>query len=65
MSKPQKSAAKTQPLVVFSITSDENSTRWSRVGTAKKNFDGSLTLTLEKFPSSGVLHVRERHPADE
>ncbi len=46
---------------VFAVTErPPGKSRWTKVGVAFTNRDGSLTLRLDAVPVSGKLQVRER-----
>ncbi|MCB9625446.1 MAG: hypothetical protein H6723_19180 [Sandaracinus sp.] len=51
--------------VVFALTEREGKTRWTRVGAAWPNRDGSMTIVLDAVPVSGRLNVREPQERDE
>jgi len=59
-----KPAAETAPAKpthnVFTVVDREGGGRsyWTRVGSARVNRDGSMTVTLDALPVNGVLQVR-------
>lgn len=48
------------PLIVYTIVTRERDGRkfWVRVGSAFKNRDGSLNVSLDAMPVNGTLHIR-------
>jgi len=51
-------------LIVYGLTEylkdGEKKTKWTPIGTAWKNKDGSLNLTVEAVPLSGRMQIRKR-----
>ena len=48
---------------VFSITEDKKNpekTRWTKIGAAFVNKDGSINAFLDAFPRDGKLQIRDR-----
>ncbi len=52
--------------VVWAITEtpEDRPDRWTRVGIAYENRDGSVTLRLDALPTSGKLQVRDPRPEE-
>lgn len=52
------------PLVAYTIVKRERDGRsfWVRVGSAIRNRDGSIAVTLDALPTNGTLHIREQRP---
>ena len=49
------------PKDVFNILEGpDGKSKWTRVGHAFLNKDGSINVLLEKFPREGKLQIRER-----
>jgi hypothetical protein len=50
-------------LIAYAITAwaqgSESRSRWTRIGVAFKNKDGSLTIKLDALPVSGIIQVRK------
>lgn len=53
----------TKRLIVFALTSyeknGEDQTKWTRIGRAFENKDGSTNIELEALPVSGRMQIRE------
>jgi hypothetical protein len=51
-----------KPLVVYTIVKRERDGRsfWVRVGSAYRNRDGSVSVTLDAVPTNGTLQIREQ-----
>lgn len=53
-------------LTVYALTEvAADRTIWDRVGSAFRNRDGSLNVTLRALPTSGRLQIREETPKEE
>jgi hypothetical protein len=49
------------PKDVFNIRDEPNGkSKWTKVGQAFLNKDGSINVLLDSFPSEGKLQIRER-----
>lgn len=44
---------------VFTVTGTDDSPRWTKVGVAFVNRDGSLNVILNALPVNGKLHIRD------
>ncbi|OGS00200.1 MAG: hypothetical protein A2V88_08305 [Elusimicrobia bacterium RBG_16_66_12] len=55
-------------LIAYGLTKytkdGEEKTKWTAIGSAWKNKDGSLSVELEAMPVSGRLQIREPKPKD-
>lgn len=47
-----------ETLAVFSLKTTAAGVIWSRVGRARVNGDGSVTVLLDALPLQGWLHIR-------
>ena len=46
-------------LTQYTTRSGEERTKWTRIGVAFHNDDGSVNVELEAFPASGRMQIRE------
>ena len=63
---PQAPAFKPERLDVFTITPStdgSNKSFWTKLGSAWKNRDGSINVTLVGFPVNGQLQLRVPQPS--
>ena len=57
-------------LLVFTVNpytvkgSNEVKNRWTRIGAAFENNDGSINIKLDALPVNGEIHVREEDDED-
>ncbi|MFH1356065.1 MAG: hypothetical protein ABII18_02930 [bacterium] len=50
-----------KPKVVYTITEmKDGKSRWSNIGAAFLNKDGSINVILNSVPVDGKLHIRDR-----
>lgn len=46
-------------VITYRETAEETRSFWIKVGVARMNRDGSMTLNLDALPLSGTLQVRD------
>jgi hypothetical protein len=54
--------AQSKPLEVYTVvdsTREGQKARWTRIGAAWKNSDGSLNVKLDALPVNGTLNIRK------
>ena len=51
--------------IVYTITERGDKSFWTKIGTAKMNHDGSLSVNLDAVPVNGTLQIRDWKPASE
>jgi len=50
---------------VYTITEGGEKKRWTRIGVAFVNSDGSLNVKLDALPVNGQMNIRDPKPKDE
>jgi len=52
---------KIKDVYVISDRGDEGKGAWSKIGVAFVNKDDSLNVILDALPTTGKMHIRDRH----
>ena len=60
----RKHMVKIKDVYVITEHTNDDSSKWTKIGVAFVNRDDSLNVVLEALPLTGKIHIRDRVPAE-